>query len=152
MDFWEFMLARKKAGGGSGIDYGFCIKWNGDTEGRPFIDLSLMANQYVPSINMYKVADVIISAKQLVGTVITLMASNGQANTHVAQTKEVVSENGWAGVINEFPFIVSGKAGGYVYSGMTITIPEDGTYYLRADYADSTSSIVAQAYNANNAA
>ena len=120
------------------VDNGFYIAWDGNTEGRPFIDLSfLVGTADLTAATMHKVSKAVISADRLLGATYGVMASadeNGPFTLYDEQEVvqgDIVKQDGWSGVFGStWPWIIAGKAGNYNYNGISVTIPEDGTYAI----------------------
>lgn len=147
MNYFEYM-ASYIGGGGSAVDDGFHIMWDNmwdtTTEGRPFIDLSFMVGiNGITAFSLYKVSSVILSAEQLANSRYILWSGFlSDENSHSKLIHDmhdifddlIYQADGWIGVFtigNDMPYVVSGKAGNYIYEGIPVTIPEDGTYFMR---------------------
>ena len=127
----DYLIARSmlnaSVDGGSG---GYCIGWNGDIEGRDFIDLSDLG-----AGKLYKVSDAILDTEQLNGAdlIVKLVTNDGIVQHQVMQPSdgEALGGDGWAAYATEgAPMVVSGCAGMHSYLVFDIYIPSDGTFFM----------------------
>lgn len=114
----------KKHGGGSGggstVDDGFYLKWDGNTEGRDVIDTDL-------SFSFCKVSNAILNAEQINGA--ELLSVNGVESCIAVEIEGAVIAVGRGD-----PFVFSGLAGSYsvdfIGKQLDFICPSNGTYFL----------------------
>lgn len=125
MNLSDVLFARALLGisGGSAMDDGFYLKWDGNTEGRDVIELSVG----VISLWYYKVSDTLLTEEQVNGAEVCYL---GNAVTCVAsQISGAVIAIG----ANE-PLAFSGVAGDYSFlfdgTPLEFVCPSNGTYFM----------------------
>lgn len=111
---------------GSAVDDGYCIEWDGNTEGRDSVSID--------SIPVFtKVSNLIIDLERLQGcTVMGVYTLNGELTWREFRT--VAQQlDGVTIVLDDSigePVAFSGKAGDYTFMGISCTVPTDGTYFV----------------------
>lgn len=112
--------------GGSTVDDGWCLMWDGNTEGIDVIDTAAALG-----FNYYKVSNLVFGVESLAGASIQGIDAGGGADNYGAII-DVNAVDGGAGVsllqINDFPVVASCKSGEYPFIGFNFIVPSDGTY------------------------
>lgn len=118
-----FLKALFGDSGGSAVDDGYCIRWDGNIEGRA----KLIGMEELGATPCYKVSSKMFTAEELTGGLYRISVNDG----HDEIDSSHILDLGGA-LAAENAFIVSGKAGVYNV-GVPVTVPEDGTYFGLVD-------------------
>lgn len=139
MDLFKILFARKQAGGSGGgsgggdvtAAGGFSILWDGNTEGREYIDLEALIG-----VNYYKTSDKVLSVADLTKSAVFMIATDGQGGFARMAMDMVAAEilPGVSGLVqanstNASFAVLSAKVGDYNYNGATVHVPSDGVYF-----------------------
>lgn len=112
------------------------ITWDGDTEGKPYIDTDTTI--------FYKVSDDIITAEQFIGATMGVGTPVGEMTLDIPESEiEVIAGTGDARLVNAYGYIRSGVAGTYGESEDAFSVPEDGTYFIKNDSYITVKSLTA---------
>ena len=111
------------------VDNGYCIRWDGNREGREYIDLTALNAGM-----LYKVSDMVLSAEKLVGGFGSFTASGVPHHSMLDITQDMVLVTGDFSVVaaSNLICVISGRAGDHSYTGdfpLPVSIPSDGTYF-----------------------
>ena len=116
--------------GGSTIDNGYCIRWDGNIAGRECVDLSDLGAGV-----LYKVSDLVLRESNLIGGFCSLAAGgvNHYQVTDITADLTTTITDCIVVTVEGGVRVISGLAGDYSYLGfMNFSIPSDGTYFLYA--------------------
>lgn len=115
-------------GGAGGVDDGYYIAWDGNPEGRDFIDMSFLT----PGLGFYKVSNAVLSVERLTGGTLYLELYEKELTINSTEACQTVGVPGLSVVLidGRDPYVASGFAGDYTILGLDVTLPSDGTYFL----------------------
>lgn len=122
--------------GGSGGDGdinaegGFCILWDGNIEGREYIDAAALLG-----VNAYKISDKVLSVADLTNAAVVMASRgvDGLGSRHLlfGEAMEMLPNvTAFMQISGDksSPVVISAKAGDYDVGGAIVHVPSDGVY------------------------
>ena len=114
---------------GCGVDDGYFIQWDGNTEGRDTVDV-------LGRFTFYKVSNLVFDMAKSTGSFLRLDQA-GYTNKYLdyrwgKDDLVAVGGDGWSAVMlgSSNVVVISGVTGTHTFNGSDVYIPSDGTYFF----------------------